>query len=133
MVIDSVYGDERPSIQNYKHKLRITTIEVFDNLPSVGGLQSIEDLKIEHIEVQQYSDEIEVHDESQLDEKKKEFYTVMFAHDTKLECDVSLPTFKYIDEISAWVIIRYGYKEVYESLSMKNNKIMFLDFSLYNN
>lgn len=53
MIIDNLYSDSQiPFVQNYKHKLRITTIEAIDSL------QSIRDLKIEHIESQIYSDSI---------------------------------------------------------------------------
>lgn len=66
--------------------------------------------------------QIQLHNESELDEKKKEFYTTIFAHDTPWACDIFFPTFKYIDKISAWV-------EVDEAI--ENWEIMFLDFSLY--
>ena len=127
MKLDKIYGSysNKPSVQDYKHLLRITTFEVVDEL------QSVQKLKVEHIEEQRYSDDIELHSDYELDEKKKKFSTTLYAHHTSIGCDISFPTFKYIDEISVWFMYDDYDGRTDDILIVEENEIMILDFSLY--
>ncbi len=119
MNLNDIYSDP-PSTLNYRHKLRVTTLRV------TSKLQTIKELTIAYIEAISYSETIEIHEDSEVDEKKKEFAATMYMHNMRYDCDVSYPTFEYIDEISTWVIMSeflYGINDF--------NEIMFLDFINY--
>ena len=129
MDLDGIYATEDAknmmdnNVLNYRHKLRVTTLQVVDDL------QSVRNLRVEDIEDIAYSKTIEIHSDSSFDEKKKELSAMMYMHNTNAECDISFPTFEYIDEILAWVIMG-DFWGAPNGIS-NNGDIMMLDFSDY--
>lgn len=127
MDLDGIYATEEAKnmmdkVLNYRHKLRITTLQVVDTL------QSVRNLRVSDIEDTEFSKTIEIYSDSSFDEKKKELSATMFMHNTSAECDISFPTFEYIDEIKAWVIMGdfWGAPN-----GIHSGDIMMLDFSDY--
>lgn len=107
---------EYHTICEYRHKLSILTIRLKNEYDS-----AIQDITLSDIRSTTSSPIIELHNGSFMNFEKNEFNTIIYMPHTYIKHLVSVK-FKYIDEISAWVLIN-------EKKWLTYNKIIILNFN----